>query len=99
LLLDSIKKSLRITHGALNDEIEDVIDAARSDLKLSGISSVKADAETDIDPLIKRAITVYVKANFGSDNPDADRLQKSYDLLKNHLTLAGDYIGTGDVIE
>jgi uncharacterized phage protein (predicted DNA packaging) len=93
LLYDSIKKSLRITHDALKEDIEDLIAAARSDLKLSGISSAKADAQTDIDPLIKRAITVYVKANFGTDNPDADRLQKSYDLLKNHLTLAGDYIG------
>jgi uncharacterized phage protein (predicted DNA packaging) len=93
LLLDSIKLRLRITHDALNDEINDLIEEAREDLKLSGISDLKADAETDIDPLIKRAITVYVQANFGTENPNAERLQKSYDLLKNHLTLAGDYIG------
>lgn len=43
------------------------------------------------DSLIKRAITLYVKANFGWDNPDAERLQQSYLMLKQHLSLSGDY--------
>lgn len=43
------------------------------------------------DSLIKRAITLYVKANFGWDNPDAERLQESYVMLKQHLALSGDY--------
>jgi uncharacterized phage protein (predicted DNA packaging) len=76
---------------AFDTEVQDLIDAARQDLKLAGISSVKADAEDDIDPLIKRAITTYAKANFGYDNPDADRLKDSYESLKNHMSLSGDY--------
>jgi hypothetical protein len=76
---------------AFDIEVQDLIDAARQDLKLAGISSVKADAEDNIDPLIKRAITTYAKANFGYDNPDADRLKDSYESLKNHMSLSGDY--------
>ncbi|HFK2719152.1 TPA: hypothetical protein ACG1DY_005001, partial [Escherichia coli] len=73
----------------MDEEVIDLIEAARQDLILSGVSSEKA--EDDSDPLIKRAVTTYVKANFGFDNPDAKRLQESYDMLKNHLSLAGDY--------
>lgn len=43
-----------------------------------------------VDPLIKRAITVYCKAHFGYDD-QAERLQKSYDALKNHLALSAEY--------
>ena len=49
------------------------------------------EIEDTTDPLVRRAITTYVKANFGWDNPDAERLQKAYDLLKMHLTLSTDY--------
>lgn len=93
MLIDDIKITLRIskTNLAFDSEIEDLIETARQDLKLAGVSANIVDAETDQDPLIKRAITTYVKANFGWDNPDADRLQKAYDSLKMHLSLAGDY--------
>jgi len=98
MLLNDIKLSLRISHNALDNDIDDLIQAARQDLKLSGISSTKVDdSTTNIDPLIKRAIVTYVKANYASDIKEAERFQISYDLLKNHLSLAGDYTD-GDVI-
>jgi uncharacterized phage protein (predicted DNA packaging) len=91
MLLDDIKTMLRISqlNFAFDSEINDLIEAARHDLILSGVSSEKANDESD--PLIRRAVSTYAKANFGWDNPDVDRLQKSYDLLKMHLSLAGDY--------
>lgn len=90
-MLDDIKIMLRISpsNTAFDSEIIGLIEAARHDLMLSGVSPIKANDDTD--PLIKRAVSVYVKSNFGWNNPDAERLQKSYDLLKTHLTLAGDY--------
>lgn len=90
-LLDDIRKRLRISATTTNfdDEIQELIDGAVADLALSGVASVKANDETDA--LIKRAITTYVKANFGYDNPDADRLQQSYEMLKQHLALSQDY--------
>jgi uncharacterized phage protein (predicted DNA packaging) len=88
-MLDDIKVMLRISNNAFDIEISDLIESARHDLMLSGVSSIKANDDTD--SLIKRAVSLYVKANFGWNNPEADRLQKSYDLLKTHLCLAGDY--------
>lgn len=45
-----------------------------------------------VDPLIKRAITVYCKANFGYEDPkQAERFQEAYTSLKQHLTLSQEY--------
>lgn len=89
-LLDDVKARLRITTDDLGiiGEVQDLIDEAKADLGLSGVMTEKV---LDDDPLIKMAIATYCKANFGYDNPDAERLQKSYDMLKAHLTLAQDY--------
>lgn len=90
-ILNDIKTALRISinNTAFDSEIADLIAAARADLMLAGVLLAKAN--DDNDPLIKRAITVYVKANFGWNNPDAERLQQSYDMLKSHLALSQEY--------
>ena len=85
-MLDKVKLALRISGTVFDLEIQDLIDAAKLDLQISGV--VKVDEE---DALIQRAIIVYCKANFGYDNNEAERFQKSYDMLKQHLSLAGDY--------
>jgi uncharacterized phage protein (predicted DNA packaging) len=93
-MLTDVKLALRVTTNVFDAEIQDMIDAARLDLVQSGISSEKAEDETEgVDPLIKRAITIYCKANFGYDNPDADRFNRSYVMLKQHMALASDYNG------
>lgn len=85
-MLSKVKMSLRITNTSFDTEILDLIDAAKLDLSISGVTVID-----ETDPLIIRVITIYVKANFGWDNPDSDRLQESYRMLKTHLSLAGDY--------
>lgn len=87
-MLDDVKLALRISTTAFDSEISDLISAARQDLILAGIAADKANDDTD--SLIKRAISLYCKANFGN-NPDSERYQKSYDMLKCSLALAGDY--------
>ncbi len=87
-MLENIKKSLRITNSAFDDEIQDLIDSAMADLFISGIINY-----TDNDILILRAVTIYCKANFGY-NENSERFQNSYDLLKTHLALSGDYSAT-----
>lgn len=59
------------------------------DLIISGVSPEKA--KDDDDPLIKRAVKTYAKANYGLDSPNAERFQESYEMLKQHLSLSGDY--------
>lgn len=95
-LLDDVKLALRITSSAFDPEVQDLIDAAKSDLQLSG---VHPDWMDDDDPLIRRAVMVYCKAHFGYDNPEAERFQRSYDMLKAHLTLSQEYtVGDDDAI-
>lgn len=85
-MINDIKPVLRITNNSFDVEINDLIEAAKTDLQLSGVKNFDEE-----DPLIKRAVTTYVKANFGWDNPDSDKLNVSYNMIKQHLTLSTDY--------
>ena len=88
-MLDKIRDRLRENGTALDDEKQELIDAALADLILSGVHKDKAK---ETGPLIKRAITVYCKANFGYEDPKlSERFQESYISLKHHLTLSAEY--------
>jgi len=88
-MLNDIKNSLRVNGDDLNVEIQDLIESAKADLILSGVHK---DKVKDDDPLIKRAVTVYCKANFGYEDPRLlERFQESYISLKHHLTLSAEY--------
>lgn len=84
-MLESIKQSLRISNNAYDDEIKDLIEACKLDLKISGVAS---SLIIDTDPLIKQAVKSYIKAHFGYDNPDSDKFKESYSLLKQHLAIS-----------
>lgn len=88
-MLMKVKNTLRIKNTAFDDEILDLINAAKSDLELSGVSSSKAEDESD--PLIIRAINIYCKMTYADTPQEAQILQDSYNSLKIHLSLAGDY--------
>lgn len=93
-MLDKVKLALRISNTAYDEEIDDLIEGAKADLVLSGVTEAKAeDVE---DPLIKRVVITYCKANFGLSNTDSEKLQQSYEMIKNHLCLSVEYNG-GDI--
>lgn len=69
---------------AFDEEIKSLISACLLDLSISGVE------KTD-DDLIKRAVGIYVKAHFGSENPDREGLIQCYDALKIHLALSQKY--------
>ncbi|MBR5235758.1 MAG: head-tail connector protein [Clostridia bacterium] len=83
------RRYVRIKHNASDDEIVDLIEAARADLKLGGIIASKAESESDA--LIRRAVFLYVKGEFGLDNSEAEKYQNSYQMLKKHLQLSDEY--------
>lgn len=85
-MLDKVKKVLRIKSDKLNDEILDLIEACKIDLSISGVKKID-----ETDALVIQAIKLYCKANFGLDNKDSEKYQKSYDMLKNSMALCGDY--------
>lgn len=63
-MLEKVKVALRkVKVDAFDEEIKDIIAAARTDLVLAGVA--KAKAKDDTDPLIIRAVILYAKAQFG----------------------------------
>ena len=82
------KQSLSIvdTSTIKDDEIEMWIEAGKEDLKRQDINS-----ELD-NPLIKSAIVMFVKANFGNvDIKEKELSQRTYNLLCHNLGLSSDY--------
>lgn len=79
----SFRGYLRITTDRLDGEIKDLINAARDDLVLGGVLPIRAEDEAD--PLVKKAIGTYIKAEFGLDNDDAEQYRAAYDDLKKRF--------------
>ena len=86
MLLAKVKKALRISHDHLDDEIQDIINACKIDMSISGIVTINEN-----DPLIIRAIILYCKSHMGLMNPDSVKYDQSYQTLKISLALSGDY--------
>ena len=87
-LIDDVKVNLRIKSTAFDtSEIQPIIDACKADLKLSGVNKIEEN-----DPLIKRAVVLYAKANFGYGE-DSNKFMQAYTALKSSLALSGDYNG------
>lgn len=85
-MLEKVKLALRISNNVFDSEIAHLIESAISDLNISGVSNLNTK-----DPLICRAVIIYCKANFGMDNKDSEKYEKSYEMLKQHLSLCGEY--------
>lgn len=77
--LDEVKLALRISTAAFDSELNDLIDAAKLDLGVAGVTNIEG-----LDALVKRAIVTYCRVNFGTPD-DYDRLKRSYDEQKAQL--------------
>lgn len=89
MLLDDVRKALRLTTHSFDDEIKGLITACLADLKTGGVSN-----PSEKDPLIRQAVTLYCRAYFGpGDEKNSARYEKSFLALKQSLALCGDYNG------
>lgn len=93
MTLDILKQSIPVTTNAYDDTLSALIDAAVADLRLAGIEN--AD-EHEIDPLLRRAVVTYCRANFGSP-ADYDKLKAAYDEQKAQLQMSRFYGLEGSV--
>ena len=87
-LLKTAKQCLSIVETVTlkDEEIKMLINAGKADLKRQGISS---DTSND---LIKSAIIMFVKANFGNvDIKEKELAQRTYNQLCNNLSLSYKY--------
>ena len=87
--LAAVRQALRITSRTFDEELAALVCAAREDLTLSGIR--REIVHDEWDPLILRAVTSYVKAEFGLDNDSAEQYRAAYDRLKIALAMSCRY--------
>ena len=85
MLIDSVKNALRITASDMDDDIKDLICAAKADLRISGVKVI-----LDTDPLVIQAVKLYCKAHFG-DNDNNNKFLNAYQALKISMSLAGEF--------
>lgn len=84
-LIDKTKMALRITTTAYDDELTDLIEAAKQDLGIAGVI-----VPDELDAIVTRAIITFCKMSFGLPE-DYDRLKRSYDEQKAQLSNATGY--------
>lgn len=96
-LLNYVKTTLRIAlnNESIDEQLEDLINAAILDMENT------ADiAEVDTsDSLVRLAIVTFVKVHWTTNSSESEKLQKSYDSLKDKLALStayGDYPTTSE---
>lgn len=89
-LIMAVRTALRITSIDYNDEIDALIDAAVVDLLISGVSAAAVQADAPA-ALVKQAIILYCKAEFGLDNPDSEKYMASFRSLESHLAMSAEY--------
>ena len=84
-LIESIKLTLRRKTDAYDDEIQDLINTCKTDLKVSGVEVIE-----ESEPLTKQAIKLYCKGHFGYDE-NSQKFIEAYEKLKISMALSGDY--------
>ena len=83
-MLNKVKTALRITTDRFDDEISDLIEAAKADL------GIVAEIVNDTDALTRQAIITYCRLHFGAPD-EYDRLEKSYNEQKAQLRANPEY--------
>lgn len=89
-MLEKVKTALRIKTDAYNDELTDLIEAAKLDLGVAGV-----DVPEELDALLSKAVITYCKMSFGIPE-DYDRLKRSYDEQKAQMSNATGYTDWGE---
>lgn len=98
-LLDDVKVALRVTTDAMDSEVEMLIDAAIADMRRVHVREELLDEET-MAPLVKMAVILFCKAQFGYDNDEAERFDESYrQLVADFLNSPTSYMRSPSLAE
>lgn len=83
-LYDSVRDAVRVSSTMYDSEVYDIIAAAIDDMLTKGVSPLWMGEDIDALPaLVKQAVVVYAKANFGfdMDNDEAKRFLAAYESI------------------
>lgn len=87
-MLEKVKLALRISHDALDSDIENTIDAARAELVRSGVSKEKANSN---DVLVENAIKTYCLFVYTNDDKRAQGFFESWQYQLDNLRKSSEY--------
>ena len=65
-LIDDVRSSVRVMTDLTDDELEVYIQAALAEMRRVGVRDELLEME-ELDPLVKSAVIMYCKANYGFD--------------------------------
>lgn len=92
ILIDKTRMALRLTCEDYDEELLELIKAAKSDLGIAGVALPE-----ELDEICERAIISYVRLHFDRmEDGEYDRLKASYDEQKAQLSMATGYTVWGD---
>lgn len=91
-LLYKVKDAMRIDGMEHDEELDGLIETAKALLLEAGVHSSKL---SDSDPLIRKAVITYCKAEFGLDSKDSERFAWSFEEMKKLLSLLSSYTTEG----
>ena len=86
--LAEVKADLRITHTALDANIQRTMDACMLDLETAGVDTSRQDA------LVDRAVCLYCRWQYDFASK-GEQYRAAYTALKQALPLCSDYNGRG----
>lgn len=89
-LIDKAKLAARITTGAFDTQISDLLDAAMLDMGVAGV-----EVPETLDAIVSQAAITYFLMHFGQPD-DYERLKASYDEQKAQLVTCTGYTDWGD---
>lgn len=98
-ILEKVKTSLRVSMNTFDDEITDLIEAAKLDLGIAGVRNADLETgKTPTDALIIRAIVLYCKLFFGepATSDHWKSIKDAYDEQKAQLSMATGYTDWGE---
>lgn len=84
-LLPEAKVWVRKSSESLDDEIKQTIEAAFLDLSIAGVRNIDTG-----DALIRQAVKLYLKAQFGF-NEESAKYEAAYEHVKAAMSLCSDY--------
>lgn len=90
LYLEKIRRSVRRNPSTdVDEELTDIIEECRLDLRTVGVIQTKAEDETD--SLILGAVRCFARWKFGLSNEDAEANRNDYFMLKDEIRRKRDY--------
>lgn len=84
-----IKKTMRISHGKLDEEIKNNIDFCLLDLERVGVNKSK-------EKLVNKACELYCKSEFNYEGK-GEQYRIKYEKLRDALSLCGEYMEGNNV--